>query len=172
MNNNLIQYKKLSYDREPRFEMNQTLDNKNKPTYETKQQLLTKGELCDDELSKIYFSDENVLRIQKMIKQEVFIKTKGKYKLEDDQDESDLLVVMKSIFFEYAKHLPFKLVHQVKALNKKTMEAIIPDIITNIKQSYDYLKEINEPLKPIDRPVNVNNAGRKTLPSLTTVYGF
>ena len=45
-------------------------------------------------------------------------------------------------------------------------------MITEIKQFYGYLKEINEPLKPIDRPINVNNAGRKTLPSLTSVWQF
>lgn len=171
MNNNI--YTKLSYDREPNFSLNQNLTNRNtKQTFESNQRLLTKGELCDDELSKIYYSEENVKRIQKLIKKEIFVRTKGVYKLEEDQDESDLLVVMKSIFTEYAKHLPYEYVKQVKALNKKTIDAIVPDMITNIKQTYDYLKEINGPIKPIDRPVNVNNAGRRTLPPLTTVYGF
>ena len=45
-------------------------------------------------------------------------------------------------------------------------------MITEIKQTYGYIKEINEPIKPIPRPMNVNNAGRKTLPSITTTYGI
>ena len=34
--------------------------------------------------------------------------------------------------------------------------------MTNIKQEYYYVKEINEPIKTIDRPVNVNIKGSKT----------
>jgi hypothetical protein len=48
----------------------------------------------------------------------------------------------------------------------------MPDIMTNVKQAYGYLQDISQPLKPIVRPLNVSNAGRKTLPSMTTVWGF
>ncbi len=137
--------------------------------------ITTEGVNCEkpqDNLSDMFYSSENMTRIQKKIRMEVYNRTRGQFKLDDDQDESDLLVVMRAVFLEHARFLPFKIVHQIKELNKRVVEYIVPEMITEIKQFYGYLKEINEPLKPIDRPINVNNAGRKTLPSLTSVWQF
>ena len=73
---------------------------------------------------------------------------------------------MRAVFIEHSRFLPNKIIRQIKELNRLTVEYIVPDMITEIKQTYGYIKEINEPLKPLPRPMNVNNAGRKTLPSL------
>ena len=35
-----------------------------------------------------------------------------------------------------------------------------------------YLKEINNPIKPMDRPLNVSSAGRKLNPSITSKWGL
>lgn len=125
-----------------------------------------------DEVGKLFFSKENFNRIQKMIKREVLIKTKGVFKLETNQDESDLLVAMRAVYYEHAKFLPNNIIRQVKELNTKLIDYMLPDMITQIKQSYTYIQEINQPLKPIDRPINVNNAGRRTLPSLSSAWGI
>jgi len=137
--------------------------------------ITTKGACSDevyDEISKIYFSVENMNRVQKAIKRAIFFKTKGQFRLDEDQDESDLLVTMRAVFIEHSRFLPNKIIRQIKELNRLTVEYIVPDMITEIKQTYGYIKEINEPLKPLPRPMNVNGAGRKTLPSLTTTIGF
>jgi len=122
-------------------------------------------------LSELFFSKENINRIQKMIKTEIMIQTAGKYKV-DEQDESDLLVAMRATFMNYGDFLPDKIVHQVKLLNKKVICDVTPDMITEIKQYYSYIDEINKPLQPIARPMNVSHAGRRTLPSLTSAWGF
>lgn len=126
-----------------------------------------------DPVTLLFFSPENMRRVQKMLRRAVYIKTNGKYKLEVDQAEADLLISMRAVLFDMngARFLPFKIKRQVKELNKKTVNYILPDMISEMKQAYAYLKEINEPIKPIMRPLNVNNAGRRTLPSITTVWG-
>jgi hypothetical protein len=152
---------------------NNRLATKNNNAVLAMRHITTKGIDCDDvydEISKIYFSDENTNRIQKMIKQQVFEKSKGKFRLEEDQDENALLITMRAIFLENARFLPNKIIHQVKELNKKTLDYLIPNIMTEIKQLYSYIKEINEPIKTIPRPMNVNNAGRRTLPALTSTW--
>jgi hypothetical protein len=143
----------------------------------TNSSLALKGEnykACDvkDELSDMFFSGENMKRLQKMIKKEIFEKTKGKYRLDEDQDDMDLLVAMRGVYMNEARFLPYKIKHQIKDLNRKVILNIVPDMITNIKQYYSYIKEINEPIKPIMRPLNVNNAGRRTLPALTSVWNI
>lgn len=128
--------------------------------------------LDNTKVSMMYFSPENVKRIQKKIKQNVVQQSEGKFKMDIDQDEQDLILVMRAVFLEYGKNLDDHIVSQVKALNEITIKCIMPDLMTNIKQYYSYQKEIHEPLKPIVRPMNVSHAGRKTLPSVTSVWGF
>lgn len=124
----------------------------------------------EDALSKMFFSEDNMARLQRKIKEEIYKQTDHVYKLVEDQDESDLLVAMRAIFMEHGKYRSDRIVHQVKILNKLLIDAILPDMISMIKQEYAYLKEINEPIKPIMRPINVSRAGRRTLPSVTTVW--
>ena len=79
----------------------------------------TKGIFAEDELdeaTKMFFSSENMDRIQKMIKRAIYEESNGKYKLEVDQDEMQLLIMMREVFFDGnngARHLPQKIKRQV-----------------------------------------------------------
>jgi len=130
----------------------------------------TKSFFEKNEITKLFFSDENVKRIQKKIKQDIYIKTKGQYTLDEDQDESDLVIAMRAVYLDKCKNLQGQTVRQVKLLNQQTVNYVVPDMITNIKQYFGYIKDINQPLIPMMRPMNVNNAGRKLLPSITTIW--
>lgn len=125
----------------------------------------------ESELSKLYFSDKNFKRVQNMIKQEVFNKTKGEFRLDVDQDQKDLFIVMRAVYIEHSRNLPGQIVRQVKRLNAKVIEEIAPSMITEIRQYYGYLKDINKPIEPIMRPLNVSNAGRLVLPSTSRIWG-
>jgi hypothetical protein len=129
-----------------------------------------KGIQCQSDLSKIFFSDKNIKRLQLKIKKEIFNRTYGQFRLDADQDMKEMLILMRAVYMEHARFLPGQIVRQVKRLNEKVVEESVPGIITNIRQEYGYLKEINKPLTPVPRPLNVNNAGRRTLPSITTTW--
>lgn len=129
-----------------------------------------RGEYSQEPVGKVFFSAQNIKRIQKMIKNEVYTQTNHQFILEENQDTSDLLIAMRAIYKMYCKFINSNIIHQVKILNKKLVSYVVPDMITEIKQYYGYIKEINEPLKPIDRPMNVSNAGRRTLPSVTSMW--
>ena len=130
----------------------------------------TQGFFEKNEITNIFFSDENMKRIQLKIKQEVYTRTKGQYTLEEDQDETELTIAMRAIYLDKCKNLSEQPIRQVKLLNDQTVEYIIPDMITNIKQYFGYIKDINQPITPMLRPMNVNNAGRRLLPSVTTIW--
>lgn len=123
-----------------------------------------------DPVTELFFSNENIKRLQKKIKQEVFVRTNGDYRLDVDQDEADLLVSMRAVLFDIygGRFLPFKITHQVKELNRKVLNYIVPDMISNMKQEYGYIKEINKPLEPMIRPMNMSSI--KSLPSITTIW--
>lgn len=123
-------------------------------------------------LAALYFSQENMDRIQKLTRRDIYRRTNGKFKILKDSDNLDMMTVMDIVFDEHAQHLPDQLVRQVKILNKHTIDYIVPNAITVIDQASKYLKQLDEPRKIMDRPLNVNNGGRKTLPSYTSVLGF
>jgi hypothetical protein len=118
----------------------------------------------------VFFSESNVKRLQKRIRDEIYVKSNHKIVLEEDQDTCDLLVAMRAVYQLYGKFIKDHVVTQVKDLNKKLVDYIVPDMMTEIKQYYGYQKDINEPIKPIARPMNVSNAGRRTLPSITSLW--
>jgi len=124
----------------------------------------------DSPLSKIFYSDKNIKRLQNMIKNEIYIRSKGKYKMVVDQDQRQLLIVMSGIYKENAVYMPGKIVHQVKKLNNLVIDEVIPGMLLRINFDQKYLKDISEPINPIALPVNVSNAGRNALPSITTVW--
>lgn len=128
-----------------------------------------KGIQCQSDLSKIYFSDKNIKRLQKKIKKEIFKRTKGEFLLEVDQEVYDLVIAMRATYIEYARNIPGQVMKQIRDLNKILVNDIVPDMITNIRQYYGYLNDINQPLQMIPQPINDSNAGRKTLPSFTSI---
>lgn len=124
------------------------------------------------QVSELFFSKENIARIQKKIKKEIKRQSNGKYILEVDQDESDLILTMRAVYADNARHLPNQTIRQVKELNNKTLDYLIPDMLSNLKQHSLYLKRLDQPTQMIDLPINVNSGGRKTLPSYTSLWGF
>lgn len=118
-----------------------------------------------DKVGREFFSKKNIIKLQNQIKSAVYMRTNGKVILDDDQDDSDLLIAMRALYYQEGRYLPDNVMpidYQIKKLNIKVINYILPDLLTNIKQEYYYVKEINEPIKPIDRPVNVSIKGSKT----------
>jgi len=134
------------------------------------QKSLLKSVYTPTPLGEVFFSPDNIKRLQNKIKKSVFIETKGKYKLQVDQNESDLLVVMRAVYIQDSYNAPYRIIHQVKELNEKVINRILPDMISNIKQNEEYLNVIDKPIDPIPLPVNVSRAGRLSLPSVTTIW--
>jgi len=159
-NNKVQNYNSVSYEQ----------DKNNWATENSIQKTILKGVYTATPLGELYFCIENIQRIQKMIKYEIFRRTKGKYKLEVDQNETDLLVVMRATYISDAENSPYRLVHQVKILNNKTIDKIVPDMISIIKQDEEYVNKLDKPIDPIPLPVNVSRAGRLSLPSVTTTF--
>lgn len=129
-----------------------------------------RGMIEENEISRLFFSATNMDRLQKKIKLEIYENSKGKFNLEEDQDPNDLLVTMRYIYLDNCKNLPHSTVRQVKILNNLVVEYVLPDIMTNIKQYYGYVKDISTPLQTPMRPMGTNSSGRRSLPSYTTLW--
>jgi len=118
---------------------------------------------CNSKVSLLFFSGDNISRIQSQIREAVFEKSNGKIKIIVDQDENHLIIAMTRVFAYYSENRENHVVRQVKELNRALLDYIVPDMITNAKQQYLYVKHINEAIQPIPLPINVNSKGRKAL---------
>lgn len=127
---------------------------------------------CPSKVADEFFSVENIKRLQKKIKKEIYVRSYGKFKLTEDQRVLDLLVSMIKIYIDYGKDLDFKVISQVKMLNAQAIEYIVPDMIINIKQHYGYLDDITNPVNTLPDPINVNRSGRRLIPSVAQLYGI
>ena len=117
-----------------------------------------------------FFSEANIQRIQEKIRREIYERSGRKYKMDVDQDREKLQVAMEDTYSNYSKNLPNHIRSQTKTLNRKLVDNLVPNMLTAIKQYYGYMKDISTPIEPMARPMNVNNAGRQTLPSVTTIW--
>ena len=118
-------------------------------------------------LEEVFFSNKNIEIIQKQLIMFIYNESNKKYLIPKQKNES-IIIVMKYIFNTYAQHLPFKVKEQIAQLNDKVVGEIAADIISNLNSKEIYLKDINRQPELLDRPLNVSNAGNRTLPSFMT----
>ena len=129
----------------------------------------TKNIISDTPLSKVYFSEDNIDLIQDELKQAVYNKTDNKYVI-DRQSDTELLIVMRSIFLQNSNNLPYDIKNQIIQLNKLVLDYCIPNVVSGILSYNGYLRDIANPIMPMENPQNVSSAGTKTLKSVSSLF--
>ena len=88
--------------------------NSNKIRNELVKNLIKRTECNVEDLEELFFSDGNMDIINKQLVLSVWKKSNKKYKI-GFQDKKKLIIVMRYIFIEYAKNLPYDLTKQIIA---------------------------------------------------------
>jgi hypothetical protein len=142
---------------------------------------LFKNQWGETLLTRMFFSKTNVENIQKLVRFHVYKNTGFKI---DNQSNNEVLIVMRSIFLEYSRHpkLPTenmseeskrKLLQrysdEVKNLNERVVNWIVPEVASQTKQYIDYLRDSSEQPYYMERPVNNSIAGQRQYRSTTQV---
>lgn len=112
----------------------------------------TEGLWDDTELSKTFFSHENITEIQKGIQYGVFTKSNGQYSI-GFQDQAVLNIIMRSIFLQSAMNLPGDISEQVKNLNNIVLNYCIPQVYGEAQGYMKYRYDVSTLVKPLDHPV-------------------
>jgi hypothetical protein len=120
------------------------------------------------DLEKTFFSKENIDLINKQLILSVYNSTNKQF-LICTQKEADLLIVMRYVFIEYSRNLPYDINNQIKKLNYRVVNEILPTVVSNVDQKIGYLKDIEtQPIGP-PLPINTKNLNR-TLPSTANYF--
>lgn len=111
-------------------------------------------------VSNVFFSPKNIENIHNGIINNVSQKTGFKIA---KQNETELQIIMRSIFLQYGKNNPCQIAEQVEELNRKVLDYAINRIITEISQYLEYKDTVNKLPLPLTHPQNLSNAGKKSL---------
>jgi hypothetical protein len=125
---------------------------------------MLRGNWEANDISKLYFSKENVDLIQNAIRRKVFERSQPKGYIIDNQSVDELKMIMRAIYYTYSRNLPFDVQGQVNELNGRVIEWSVPHILSAVDHYYYYLNDISHLPVPMQQPQNLSRAGTRTKP--------
>ncbi len=111
-------------------------------------------------LSNSFFSQQNIESIHQQIINQVSGKTGFKI---GRQSDTELQIIMRSIFLQYGKNQPCNIAQQVQELNQKVLDYAVDRIATEISLYIEYKDTVNKLPMPLNHPQNLSSAGQKSL---------
>ena len=126
---------------------------------------MLRGNWENNKLTDLFFSKQNIETIQNSIRKTVFEKSQPKGYVIDNQSVDELKIIMRAMFYQYARNLPYDLAGQVHDLNDRVVAWSVPHILSAVDHYYYYLKDIQSMPVPLSHPVHLSRAGTKSLAS-------
>ena len=116
-----------------------------------------KGILEENNLTRLFFSPQNIEAIQRMIRYYVHKLTNGQIVSKQSPDE--LFVIMRSILLQYGNFLSSGIINEIKRLNSKVVTICAEKVSTEVSQYNHYINDLQKLPTPLENPhyVNKNN---------------
>ena len=109
-------------------------------------------------LNTVYFSDDNLNKLQAGIQEQVFLMSGSKHRI-DRQSDTDLKLIMRSYYLTYAKNNPNTIAEDLEDLNRRVIGYASAKIYSELDFHLFYLKDLQEFAAPIANPTNVKFYG-------------
>jgi hypothetical protein len=120
------------------------------------------GQIAPNPISNLFFCPNNVNILQDGIRYKVWKETDQRFTI-GRQNDNELRIVMRSIYFQYAKHQPNDVVGQVRDLNTKVLEWVVPEVVSNLRQYERYKVDASQMPMPLAHPTMLTQKGTKVL---------
>jgi len=116
-----------------------------------------KGILEETNLSRLFFSPQNIEALQSMIRFYVSKLTDGHIVSKQSPDE--LFIVMRSILLQYANFINTNVLQEIKRLNSKVVQICSDKVAQEVLQYGKYVSDLQNLPVPLDNPhyTNKNN---------------
>jgi len=124
---------------------------------------MLRGNLERNPLSDAFFSPNNVALIQNNLRRYVYEKSQPKGYMIDEQSTDELKIIMRAMYYQYAKHGKDNIAGQVSVLNEYVINWSGPHILSAVDHYFHYLKDIDTLPVPMPQPVHLSSAGSKSL---------
>ena len=116
-----------------------------------------KGILEETNLSRLFFSPQNIEALQSMIRFYVSKLTDGH--IVSNQSPDELFIVMRSILLQYANFINTNVLQEIKRLNSKVVQICSDKVAQEVLQYNKYIVDLQNLPVPLDNPhyANKNN---------------
>lgn len=139
------------------------LFNEQKPKYNDFNREAIMGMHNTNDLSEIFFSNKNLDIVQDAIRRLVYEKSCKKH-LIDRQSDTELRIIMRSIYIQEGRHSQHDVIAEVKRLNTLVLDYAVPKIIQEISMYVTrYKQDIDKMPEPMSRGEFVSSKGTKVL---------
>tara|TARA_B100000963_G_scaffold284820_1_gene253645 strand:+ start:309 stop:845 length:537 start_codon:yes stop_codon:yes gene_type:complete len=114
------------------------------------------------QLNNMFFSQKNIDALQDYIRYEVYRKSNKEYTI-GRQSDTELKIIMRSIYLQKAKHQEHNLAKQIQELNRLVAAEAVPNIMVAVEQYLGYKKKISTLPVPLAHPQYLSSAGTKSV---------
>jgi hypothetical protein len=112
----------------------------------------TLGFWDETQLSKLFFSKENIQILQNGIRAGVYHRSNGQYII-GSQDCDALKIIMRSTFLQHAANQPDNVSAQIEELNKMVLDYCIFHVYSEAKGYMKYLYDASTLVVPMSTPI-------------------
>lgn len=123
-----------------------------------------KGVHQNNDLSRVFFSQQNIDALQNAIRYQVYNKSCKKHII-DKQSETELKLIMRATYLEKARHATRDILEEIKRLNSVVIDFCVPRILQEINIYMHYRDDISHLPIPLERGQFSSSKGQKVLES-------
>jgi hypothetical protein len=118
-----------------------------------------------DLMREAFFSSENIDIIQNLIIKNVYYQSNETLRVNKIKFET-LIQVMNHMWTNFCRFLPYNLKEQIRDLDKKVSEYIVPLLLKESQFYFNYLRDSNPTkLQQLERPIMIIKGRKQQLPS-------
>ena len=130
---------------------NEYMENNEPIIFNNRREYSLKGIIQETPLSNLFFSDMNVKVLQMTIRYKIFT---DKSKTIAYQSENELIVIMRSVYLQYANSVltSDKLLENIQTLNKMVVDYSVKNISDQLDQYDEYINKISSAPVPLEHP--------------------
>lgn len=112
-------------------------------------------------VAKVFFSGKNITNLHNRIVEGVFRKSGGKIRI-GRQSDTELKIIMRSIFLQLSSNAGCKIQEQVKTLNKYVLDYAVDNVLVGAVGQANFIRDITKPMEIRPNPQNTNIKGVNT----------
>lgn len=121
-----------------------------------------KGIHVRTKLADMFFSQNNIDRLQQAIRYQIYTKSCNKHVI-DRQSDTELKVIMRAYYLQQGQHRQYNEEEQVTELNTLVLNYCVPRILQEINMYIYYKKDVDSLPQPLDRGQYISSKGTKQL---------
>lgn len=115
-------------------------------------------QVCKTCVSELFFSEENIAALQQGMRYGVYRASGGKFVI-GNQSRDELVIIMRSIYLEHGRNLPYNVIEQVRELNGMVLDFAVPRLVTEVGMYQKYSYDSTHQPRPLEYGAYTSRAG-------------